>query len=155
MGLRSDAFLVADGTGIRLPADIGEVASLVRETGARLLILDSLRRLAPGMREDKSDDAAPVMAALAEMARDTGCAVVVIHHRSTKANAADVRGSSVLEDQADIVFVLERVSRDPQGRTRRRLRCSKMRPDQEPGAVWLSFEVVAGFMTGEACRAVR
>ncbi len=145
-GLRPDAFLVADGTGLHLPPDIDEITELVRLTGAKLLVLDSLRRLAPGMREDKSDDAAPVMAALAEVARATNCAVVVIHHRSTKPNAADVRGSSVLEDQADIVFVLERVNRDPEGRTRRKLRCLKMRPDIEPEPIWLSVKTVAGFM---------
>jgi hypothetical protein len=147
LGLDHDAFTAADGTGLRLPEDMGVVHSLVTLTGANLLILDSLRRLAPGVREDKSDDIAPLMAALAELARSTGCAIVVIHHRSTKAQAADVRGSSTLEDQSDVVFVLEKVRADPERRTRRRLRCVKMRPDREPPAMWLDFKTVAGYMT--------
>jgi hypothetical protein len=103
--------------------------------------------MAPNMREDKSDDAVPVMAALANLARDARAAVVVVHNRSTKPGAPDVRGSSALEDQADAVFVLERIAGDPEHRTRRRLRCTKMRPDREPQPLWLSFKPVAGFMT--------
>jgi hypothetical protein len=147
MGLKHDAFPVADGSKLRLPNDIDTVRAVVEHVGARLVIFDSLRRMAPGMREDKSDDATPVMAALANLARDTSASVVVLHNRSTKPNAPDVRGSSALEDQADAVFILERVAGDPEHRTRRRLRCTKMRPDREPSPLWLSFKVKAGFMT--------
>jgi hypothetical protein len=147
LGLQHDAFAVADGRELRLPGDTGHLHALVESTGARLVVIDSLRRMAPGMREDKSDDTAPVMAALANLARDTDAAVVALHHRSTKPNAPDVRGSSALEDQADAVFVLERRRGDPERHSRRRLRCTKMRPDVEPTPLWLSFKVVGGFMT--------
>jgi hypothetical protein len=147
MGLAHDAFHVADGSEIRLPDDIDTVRAVVEHVGAKLVVFDSLRRMAPGMREDKSDDATPVMAALAKLTRDTGAAGVVVHNRSTKPGAPDVRGSSALEDQADAVFVLERDPNDPERRTRRRLRCTKMRPDREPSSLWLSFKPVAGFMT--------
>lgn len=147
LGFDPDALTVADGTGLRLPRAIGEVKELVTGTGANLLVIDSLRRLAPDVREDKSDDVGPLMAALAQLARETGCAVVVIHHRSTKDHAADVRGSSTLEDQADVVFVLEKVKGDPERATRRRLRCVKMRPDREPAATWLRLKAVFGVMT--------
>lgn len=142
-----DAFVVADGTGLHLPAGIDELTGLVRHVGANLLILDTLRRLAPKMHENDSDDTAPVMAALAGLSRETNCAVVTIHHRSSKWGAADTRGSSAIEDQADIVFVLEKVEGDPEVATRRRLRCTKMRVDREPAPTWLQFKKVAGFMT--------
>jgi hypothetical protein len=147
LGLDGDAFTVADGMGLRLPRDIGQVRALVDSVGARLLILDSLRRLTPGGREDKSDDMAPVMTALATLSRETDCAVVILHNRSTKPNAPDMRGSSALEDQADIVWVLERLANDPERKTRRRLRNTKMRVDVEHAPIWLDFKVTAGFMT--------
>jgi hypothetical protein len=146
-GMDEDAFVVADGTGLHLPRDIDEVGELVEHVSANLLVLDTLRRLAPKMRENDSDDAAPVMAALAGLSRKTNCAVVTIHHRSIKWGAADTRGSSAIEDQADIVFVLEKVEGDPDMATRRRLRCTKMRVDREPGPLWLQFKKTAGFMT--------
>jgi hypothetical protein len=147
LGLEGDAFHVADARELRLPGDIDRLYALVESTGAKLVVIDSLRRMAPNMREDKSDDTAPVMAALANLARDTDAPVVALHHKSTKPNAPDVRGSSALEDQADAVFVLERRRGDPERWTRRRLRCTKMRPDVEPPPMWLSFKVQGGFMT--------
>ena len=147
LGLGGDAFTVADGMGLRLPQDIDQVRALVDSTGARLVVLDSLRRLTPGAREDKSDDAVPIMESLSVLSRETDAAIVVLHNRSTKPNAPDVRGSSALEDQADVVWVLERLKADPERRTRRRLRCTKMRPDIEPPPLWLDFKTVAGFMT--------
>jgi hypothetical protein len=150
-GMDADAFHYADGSGLRLPDDIGEVRELVDTTSANLLILDSLRRLAPTMKENESDSAAPVMASLTELSRETEVAVVAICHRSTKPGAPNVRGSSALEAQADIVWQCERVAGDPDGRHRRRLRCTKMRVDEEPAAMWVRFRRVAGFMTvGEA-----
>ena len=126
-GMDHDAFVVADGSGLHLPGDIDQVGELVEHVDANLLVLDTLRRLAPKMRENESDDTAPVMAALADLSRQTSCAVVTIHHRSIKWGAADTRGSSAIEDQADLVFVLEKVEGDPEMATRRRLRCTKMR----------------------------
>ncbi|MGI8712390.1 MAG: AAA family ATPase [Solirubrobacteraceae bacterium] len=151
LGLAPDSFIVADGMGLRLPDDIGVVKDIVQAVGANLIVLDSLRRLTPGKRENDSDDMAPVMAVLGELSRDTECAVLLIHHRSTSINAKDSRGSSAIEDQVDNVFVLEKASGDPESRTRRRLRCVKMRDDAEPASVWLDFKMAAGLMTmGEA-----
>jgi hypothetical protein len=144
--MNEDSFVYADGLGLHLPGDIAQVRELVEHTGANLLVLDSLRRLAPGMKENDSDSVAPVMEAVASISRE-GPAVVVIAHRSTKPNSPNVRGSSALEDQADIVWQLEAVPNDPKRRTRRRLRNTKMRVDAEHPSVWLSFRTVAGFMT--------
>jgi hypothetical protein len=147
VGLPADAFLVANGAGLRLPQHASLIRSLVEETKARLLVLDSLRRFAPAMKENESDTAAPVMAVLAELAQALNVAVVLIHHRSTKPGAPDVRGSSALEDQADMVWVLERLPDDPESATRRRLRCTKMRDDVEPEPLWLSFEQAGDYLT--------
>ena len=153
LGLDHDAFTVATGMGLRLPQQMGVVGELVKATSANLLVLDSLRRLAPGIREDKSDDVAPLMAALSQLAHETRAAVIVIHHRSTKPHAPDVRGSSALEDQADIVWGLGKAPGDPQRATRRKLRNLKMRPDEEHAPIWLDFRKRAGFMAVEEAAA--
>ncbi|HEY6892214.1 MAG TPA: AAA family ATPase [Solirubrobacter sp.] len=145
MDIEADGLLVADGMGLHLPTDIDELRELVRVTGATLVVLDSLRRLAPEMREDKSDDIVPVMAAIAELAREFDVAVIVLHNRSTKPGAPNMRGSSSIEDQCDAAFVLERVDGDRE-RARRRLRCIKHRLDGEPSSIWLQLEKVAGFV---------
>ena len=70
-------------------------------------MLDSLPRLAAGAREDKSDDMSPLIADLANLARELDVAIVLLHHRSSKNGAQAVRGNSAIEDQADIVFTLD------------------------------------------------
>ncbi len=62
--------------------------------------------------------------------------IVLVHHRSTKKGAATLRGSSSIEDQADLVFTLERVGED-RDRERRRLKAIKYRIDAEPPPLWL------------------
>jgi len=132
-GIPADGLLVADGSALRLPGDLDRLAMLVERTGAGLVVLDSLRRLAPGMRENESDSTAPLMHELACLAREQSVALVVIHHRSVKPGAADSRGSSAIEDQADVVFRLDRHG------DRSKLRPVKFRIDAEPEPRWLSF----------------
>jgi hypothetical protein len=146
LGLSADAFTMVDGNGMHLPKDAGELRRLIIGTRATLCVLDSLRRLAPGAREDKSDDMAPIFAALASIAQQTGCAIVVLHHRSVKFDAPDTRGSSAIEDQSDLIYVLERDRMDPEGQYRKRLRCTKNRIDREGKPRWLRFDLIAGVM---------
>ena len=146
-GLDHDAFIVANGMGLRLPKDDETVRALITETSATVCVLDSLRRLAPGAREDKSDDMAPIYSGLSGIAQQTGCALLVLHHRSTKFGAPDMRSSSAIEDQSDLCFVLERARNDPEGKTRKRLRCTKNRLDSEPPARWMRLDHAAGFVT--------
>jgi hypothetical protein len=146
-GLGPDAFYVADGMGLHLPQDTSVVRDLIAATKANLCVLDSLRRLAPSVREDRSDDMAPVFAEISKLSRETNCAIVVLHHRSTKFGAPDTRGSSAIEDQTDLLYVLEGMRGDSERSFRKRLRCSKNRVDREPPARWLRFDRVAGFMT--------
>ena len=44
--------IVADGFGLRLPRDTPVLRELIEITGARLVVLDSFRRLAPDAKED-------------------------------------------------------------------------------------------------------
>jgi hypothetical protein len=140
MGIPADGLLVADGTRLRLPRDLSRLRGLIKATGADLVVLDSLRKLAPGKRENESDDMAELIASIAGIARDLDVAIVLIHHRSTKPGAATLRGSSSIEDQADLVFALDRVAGDPD-RQRRRLKAVKYRIDAEPDPIWLRLNV--------------
>ena len=144
-GVPDDGLVVADGIGMQLPRDMDDLFTLCDVVEPTVIVLDSLRRLAPLMREDRSDDVAPLMAELCRLSRERNVAVLLIAHRSTKANASDTRGSSAIEDQADSVFVLERVNGDPD-RDRRRLRNVKHRVDREPAAMWLRLTKTAGFV---------
>jgi 5S rRNA maturation endonuclease (ribonuclease M5) len=143
-GIPADGMLVADATGIVLPRDIAKVKATIEATGAGLVVLDSLRRLAVGARENLSDDMAPLVAAVAQLARELDVPIVLIHHRSSKSGAGTVRGSSAIEDQADLIFSLERVDGDPV-RNRRRLRAEKFRLAESPRDMWVSIGPVLDF----------
>jgi RecA-family ATPase len=132
-GIPADGLLVADGTQLRLPGDIRRLGRLIGQTGAGLVVLDSLRRLAPGMKENESDHVAPIVAGIAELARSHNVAIVLIHHRSSKDGAATLRGSSSIEDQADLVFTLDRKG------TVCKLQAAKFRIGEQPPPIWLRF----------------
>ena len=134
-GIPEGGLVMADGAALDLPRRLDLLERLIVQTGAKLIVLDSLRRLAPNVREKDSDDMAPLVGALGELARRLDVAIVLIHHRSSKRNAADSRGSSSIEDQADVAFKLDR-HRDAD---RIALTVLKYRIDAEPPTRWLRF----------------
>ena len=105
-GFAADAFSVLDVQGLDLGQGAGIDAlheALVRMTPrVRFVVIDSLRRLTPGKRENDSDDMAPVVADLALMARRLDAAIVLLHHSGHGEHFA--RGSTAIGDQADAVF---------------------------------------------------
>jgi 5S rRNA maturation endonuclease (ribonuclease M5) len=148
-GIPVDGFLVADGSRIELTKGTRNLRDLIKATGARLVILDALRRLTPGLDEDSSKDMAPLIGSLGDLARELDVAIVLLHHQSSKPGAPPSRGSSAIEDQADAVF---------------RLRChrgnrlklwvgegGKFRMDAEPAPFWLDFAWHEGVFALGAC----
>jgi putative DNA primase/helicase len=136
-GIPTDGMYVADGSRIGLTKGTATLRALIKATGARLVILDALRRLTPGLDEDSSKDMAPFIGALADLARDLNVAIVLLHHKSSKPNAPPSRGSSAIEDQADAVFQLKRYPGN-------RLKLwvgpgGKFRMDEQPAPLWLDF----------------
>lgn len=74
--------------------------------GKTLVIVDSLRALAPGI--DENDSAfGSVLGALAEISNDVGVTWLVIHH-SGKGDGTAVRGSSAIRDRAGCIWALTR-----------------------------------------------
>lgn len=134
---------IKDGVGITLVdgldivKDAGWFEETIRQAQANLVVVDSLRMLTFGRDEDDSGAMEAPMSALRRMARDTGAAIVVVHHR--RKGTADFRGSSVIGDQTDMLFALGREKGDPEQRTRRKLHTAKCRIDEEPRPRWLAI----------------
>src|SRR5206468_41010 len=111
-GLTEPSFHYFDAQGLDLSggAALAELRDLIEAIGAKLVILDSLRRLVPSRAENESDDMAPVMTALADLARTTQVAIVLIHHKGDSEKY--YRGSTAIKDQSDAMFALMRANDD-------------------------------------------
>lgn len=141
-GLPADRVAVYDAEGLRLndARDRAWMLEVIRRERANLVVLDSLRALAPDAAENDSDDMAPIVNGAKTLARESGAAIVLLIHRghgAERGHAPDFRGSTAIRDAADLLFVLERVPDDPERRWRRRLRCAKCRIASEPEDRWV------------------
>lgn len=87
--------------------DSGKTAADIEKTaqGARLVVIDTLSRWHTG-EENERRDAARVMRALERVAKNTGAAIVFLHHTS-KAAALDGRGDRQQASRGSSVFVDE------------------------------------------------
>lgn len=141
-GLPHEAFTYLDTLGLDLGSEEGCAElqeALAAETPA-LVVLDSLRRLTPGKRENDSDDMAPVLGRLAVMAREINAAILLLHHSGWSEERA-YRGSSAIGDQADAVFSLERRGADTLRLSCNPERGGKMRGAQEPRDRYLQLDI--------------
>lgn len=132
-----------DVGGLTFRADLPWFRKTIETTGANLVVFDSLRVLASGIRESDGDTMEPLITGLKQMARETGAAIILVHHRG-KAIEQDYRGSSVILDQTDLMFRLGRAQGDPEGRTRRQIVTVKCRIDEEPAARWVAIQADRG-----------
>ena len=80
----------------------------------RLIVLETYSKMIPGQNEDSSGVAAVVHKFCAELVETFGCSVIMVHHKSDKAGAADIRGSSGIAANFDTVI---RVSADKTTKT--------------------------------------
>jgi RecA-family ATPase len=127
----------AMGLDLSRPGDLAWLRGEIETVDANLVVIDSLRRLVPSKSENESDDMAPAVAGLAKLARDTGAAMVLLHHMGD--GEKYYRGSTGIKDQCDALFGL---LRDEDHETLRRLSCrggrGKMRYSAEPEDRWLT-----------------
>ena len=146
-GLPADRVAIYDADGLRLsdPEDRAWMLQTIKAEQANLVIIDALRPLAPDVAENDSDSMAPVVIGAKQLARDSGAAVVLIHHRGHDKTRA-FRGSTSIRDQTDVLFVLERDDRDSEKRWRRRLWCDKFRLGPEPEDRWLGIRGSKGYV---------
>jgi hypothetical protein len=127
-----------DAGGLHVVRDIDWFRDVIEREAANLVVFDSLRVLSSGVKENDSDAMEPIITALKLLARETGAAIVLVHHRG-RSEFSDFRGSSVILDQTDLLFTLARVSGDPDGRHRRKVSTVKCRIDEEPEPRWVSI----------------
>jgi len=124
--------------GLSFAKDADWFRKVIDEHRPQFVVFDSLRVLSSGSKESDSDEMEPIVTKLKQLARDTGCAIVLVHHRG-KAEGSEYRGSSVILDQADLLFTLGRVAGDPEGRHRRKITTVKCRLDEEPAPRWVAI----------------
>lgn len=94
------------------PSGVRTVESTIVDNHLGLIVLDSFRRLCPGVKENDSGEVTDVLQPLVEVARRRGCNIVVIHHAKKQQEhspmtAADlVRGSSAFRAVCDVQLFL-------------------------------------------------
>lgn len=95
---------------IRNPEDINMLQALIKQTGARLVVIDSMIDVIPGADENSSKDLQPGLMALSKLAKVEGCAVIVIHHTN---KAGGYRGTSAIKAAIDGLYMLESKNGSP------------------------------------------
>lgn len=128
-GVSECSFDYIDALGLDIsitnPYDLGWIAEHIADSGARFVVIDSLRRLAPSKSENDSNDMAPTVAGVAKLARDTDAAIVLVHHKGD--GEKFFRGSSAIKDQADALFGMLPVNPDDDNDLRRKITCRGVR----------------------------
>jgi hypothetical protein len=138
LGVKPDTLVYVEAVGFNLAHDVELLYDLVDDHDPAVVVLDSLRSLAPGLDEN---DSRPVEAALrpvSRLAQDKGIPVLLLHHAGKQ--GVEYRGSTAIGAAVELGFTLSRHEDDPDKRTRRRLACWKSRPAPEPEPRWISLE---------------
>jgi hypothetical protein len=98
--------LIRVATRLKVADDLIQLDQVLKRTGARLLVLDTLHKVAPDIEENSSKDAGIVMDIISQLKeRHPGLTVLLAHHSGYGGEHA--RGSSSLEDDSDTVFLVK------------------------------------------------
>ncbi len=133
-------------------ADLALLHEAVRDNNAELVVIDSLR----GAHSKKEDDQANSMFhALQILARDTGAAVVLVHHPrkpdpkalTDQLSLEDLRGTGTLGASARIVWAVE-AQAQTEAAYGSRVRVIKSNLDSRPAAIGFTISDL-GFQWGE------
>lgn len=136
---------VADAT-LSLPADLATLEKAITDTGAGLVVIE---RLHIRGSQDKAEDVRGAIDPLAELARRTGAAIVIIRHLNKKAANARLSGagSHAWRDTARLVMVLAPSPDDPDSRV---LAVEKTNLGSKPAAI--AVREVADFTGARAAQ---
>lgn len=110
LSVDAERLAIYDAVGADLIRDFEEIEQAVADHSARLVVLDSLRRLLPGAEENDSGAMAEALGLCKLLAQRQRTAVVVIHHPKKSGEA--YRGSSAIADQTSILYRLDKVTGD-------------------------------------------
>jgi hypothetical protein len=141
-------YVEADGFDLR--RDLAELEQLVHQGEPKLLVLDSLRSLAPGMDENDSQEVEAVLRPVVRLTQRLSFATLILHHASR--GSGEFRGSTAIGAAVQLGFALSRDEEDPMAATRRKLACWKSRPAEMPPPRWLTIKStdLGGIMLREA-----
>jgi predicted ATP-dependent serine protease len=149
LAVKPGQLVYTEAVGFNLATDVGELGDLADEHRPRVLVLDSLRSLAPGLDENDSKPVEAALRPVSRLAQDKGIPVLLLHHAGKQ--GVEYRGSTAMGAAVELGFALSRREEDPEKRTRRRLSCWKSRPAPEPEARWITLESRDGrILLGEA-----
>ncbi|MEP4337212.1 MAG: helicase RepA family protein [Roseobacter sp.] len=104
-----------------------------------LIIIDTLARVAVGADENSAKDMGQVVDGLERMKRETGAALLVVHH--TRKNDLVERGSSALRGAADVMISCEKAE-GSDGTLGANLKCEKMKDDEPFKDIGVALEKV-------------
>lgn len=102
-----DDRLIVIGGAVKLlnVDDMAGLEELCKEAQPRLIVWDTLHRVAPGIDEDKSNQAGPAIDVLSALRENYECTQLVDHHTGHAGMRA--RGSSAWEDDFDNSWVIK------------------------------------------------
>jgi DNA-binding transcriptional ArsR family regulator len=139
-------------------ATIDAIVHWIETKSLKVLIVDALKD-AHDSEENSNQQMAQIMGTFALICNRTGCAIVILHHESSKAppdgkereDAASPRGASALFDNARCVM---RIKVHPSGL--RKLVFAKVSHGAPPAPIWLSHDKETGvFALAEAPEVVK
>lgn len=98
-------YVIAVAARINRPADVTELGELIQETGAKVVIFDTLHASTPGADEKDPGEMGAVVDVLRDLRDRYGVSVILPHHTGHAGERS--RGSSSIEDDADASFVIK------------------------------------------------
>lgn len=121
--------------GFSVVHDREEILDAMSPATERLLVLDSLRTLAPSVDENDSDEVTAMLSSVQEIAQDCDCAVVILHHLN---RGGEFRGSSAMTAVPEVVIRMYGDLNDKYGR--KTLTWEKFRLGERPERKWITFK---------------
>jgi len=112
-------------------AAVDELSEYCDKLGPRLVVFDTLARMAPGADENSSKDMGLVIGAVDRLRQECGASVVVVHH--SRKDGSTPRGSTAILGSADTCIKAQRTSK---GRVT--LHCEKQKDADEFGPINLA-----------------
>lgn len=149
LGLPTEGVEIYEAAGdFDLRRDGATIERTVSAHQANVLILDSLRSLAPGLDENDSAECEAALGVLRRLCHDRQLSALLIHHANK--GGLTYRGSSALDAAVDLMYLLAPAEGDPD-RERRYIENRKMRIAAEPPRQWLRLSAEGGMvLLGEA-----
>lgn len=97
-------YLIPVSVRLNRSADLAELEEIIAETGAKVLIFDTLHASTPGIDENDSGEMGQAFDVLRGFQERHGICSILPHHTGHAGERA--RGSSSVEDDADTTFVI-------------------------------------------------